>query len=208
MSFRTISGEGQATTEIKRSVFICHLKPIETYDEGLEYVKAIAEAYPDARHNCYAFLTRDGGQKFSDNGEPQGTAGIPMTEVLKKRGLTDVACVVTRYFGGIKLGTGGLAAAYSQAVKDALDATEEVEKAESIVRAAEMEYNEYQVLQRAAENFGAKTEPPAFGQRVTLTFFYPAERDEEWQEKEKQLFSGKTKSVIVEKTYKIYKIND
>ena len=208
MRFRTIRNEGQATIEIKRSVFICHIAPIDSYDEGLTYVKKIADEYPDARHNCYAFLTRDGGQKFSDNGEPQGTAGAPMTEILKKRGVTDVACVVTRYFGGIKLGTGGLAAAYSQAVKDALDSVEIVEKAESVARRIETGYGEYQTILRAAENFGATVDAPCYGQTVKLAFFYPIERDEEWIEKEKQLFGGDVRSEIVEKTYKIYKIND
>lgn len=208
MGFRTIEGEGQATIEIKKSIFICHLKAIENYDEGLAYVKSIAEEYPDARHNCYAFLTRDGGQKFSDNGEPQGTAGVPMTEVLKKKNLTDVACVVTRYFGGIKLGTGGLISAYSQAVSEAVEASKIVEKTESIVRSLETEYNEYQQVVRAAENFGACVLPPVFGQTVTIEFFYPLEKDEEWREKEKQLFSGKLRSNVTERTYKIYQIND
>ncbi len=208
MRVRTVEGEGQATVEIKRSVFICHMKAIDSYDEGLEYVKKVADEYPDARHNCYTFLTRDGGQKFSDNGEPQGTAGIPMTEVLKKRGITDVACVVTRYFGGIKLGTGGLAAAYSQAVKEALDGMTVVEKAESLVRKIKAGYNEYQSVLRTTEAFGATTFPPIFDQDVELTFFYPIEREEEWQEKEKQLFGGEIRSKVTEKTFKNYKIND
>ena len=208
MRFRTVQGEGQATIEIKKSVFICHLKGIDSYDEGLEYVKTVADSYPDARHNCYTVLTRDGGQKYSDNGEPQGTAGAPMTEIVKKRGLTDVACVVTRYFGGIKLGTGGLAAADSQAVKEALDSAKTVEKAESVVRKAELGYGEYQPLVRAAENFGASVENPEFGQNVGIKFFFPAEREEEWLEKEKELFGGQTKSVFVEKKYMIYQIND
>lgn len=208
MRVKTIEGEGQASIEIKKSVFICHLKAIDSYDEGLEYVKSVAESYPDARHNCYTFLTRDGGQKFSDNGEPQGTAGLPMTEVLKKRALTDVACVVTRYFGGIKLGTGGLASAYSQAVIETIEGAKIVEKAESIVRTIETEYNEYQQVMRAIESFGAVTNAPVFGQTVQLTFFYPMEREEEWLEKEKQLFCGKVRSRIAEKTYKIYQIND
>ncbi len=208
MRFLTIDGESQATIEIKKSVFICHIAPINNYDEGLTYVKNVASRYTDARHNCYSFLTRDGGQKFSDNGEPQGTAGVPMTEVIKKRGITDVACVVTRYFGGIKLGTGGLAAAYSQAVKEAIDHSVIVEKAESILRTVTMGYNEYQSMLHAVETFGATVEPPLYDQEVTLKFFYPVERDEEWQEKERQLFGGKVRTTVAGTDYKIYKNND
>ncbi len=191
MRILTVQGESQATIEIKKSVFICHLKGIEDYDEGLSYVKKVASDYPDARHNCYAFLTRDGRQKFSDNGEPQGTAGVPMTEILKKKEVTDVACVVTRYFGGIKLGTGGLATAYSQAVKEALENAKLIEKAKSIVREIETDYGGYQTVQRLAEAFGAVVLPPEYTQSVRLTFYYPSEKEDEWLEKEKQLFSGK-----------------
>ena len=204
MRILTVQGESQATIEIKKSVFICHLKGIEDYDEGLTYVKKIASDYPDARHNCYTFLTRDGRQKFSDNGEPQGTAGVPMTEILKKKEITDVACVVTRYFGGIKLGTGGLAAAYSQAVKEALESAEVIEKAKSIVREVETDYGGYQTIVRTAESFGAVVLPPEYSQNVRITFYYPSENDDAWTEKEKQLFSGKVLSKVVEESFKAY----
>ena len=205
MGILTVQGESQATIEIKKSVFICHLKGIDDYDEGLTYVKKIASDYPDARHNCYTFLTHDGRQKFSDNGEPQGTAGVPMTEILKKKEITDVACVVTRYFGGIKLGTGGLAAAYSQAVKEAIGSAEIVEKAKSVVRTIETDYGGYQTIVRGMESFGAVVLPPEYGQTVHITFYYPSENDDAWKEKEKQLFSGKVLSIIVEESYKTYK---
>ena len=110
-------------TVIEKSRFICTLKKVDGEDEAKAFVSDIKAKYPDATHNCYAYIADVGGfyVKFSDDGEPQGTAGLPMLETLKAKNLKKVAVVVTRYFGGIKLGTGGLARAYSDSVKKAID---------------------------------------------------------------------------------------
>lgn len=105
----------------KRSRFIGHLWRVETEEEAREKIAQMKAKYYDARHNCWCYLLREGGvTRYSDDGEPQGTAGQPMLEVFRREGVENVCCVVTRYFGGVLLGTGGLLRAYTRSAKDAL----------------------------------------------------------------------------------------
>ncbi len=107
----------------KRSRFIGHVWRVETEEEARSHIEAMKKRYHDARHNCWCYLIREGGVvRYSDDGEPQGTAGQPMLGVFQKEDITNVCCVVTRYFGGILLGAGGLVRAYTRSAKDALDA--------------------------------------------------------------------------------------
>jgi len=107
----------------KRSRFIGHLWPVETEAQARARIEEMKKRYHDARHNCWCYLLREGGVlRYSDDGEPQGTAGQPMLGVFQKEGLTNLCCVVTRYFGGVLLGAGGLTRAYGRSAKDALDA--------------------------------------------------------------------------------------
>ena len=107
----------------KRSRFISHLWPVETEEEARAHIEAMKKKYYDARHNCWCYLIQEGGVvRYSDDGEPQGTAGQPMLNVFQRESVTNVVCVVTRYFGGILLGAGGLTRAYTKGAKDALDA--------------------------------------------------------------------------------------
>ncbi|MFG2825521.1 YigZ family protein [Kitasatospora sp. NPDC048365] len=109
--------------EIKKSRFICHLSRVADEEQAQAFIAGIRKQYWDARHNCTAFVIGDDQrrERSSDDGEPSGTAGVPMLEVLRRRGVTDTVAVVTRYFGGIKLGAGGLVRAYGSAVSEALD---------------------------------------------------------------------------------------
>lgn len=120
---RTIKQAGEHELEIKRSRFICALEQVHNEAQAREFIQRRRKLYHDARHNCSAFVLGDSGeiQKSSDDGEPAGTAGVPMLEVLKRNELTNTVAVVTRYFGGIKLGAGGLVRAYGSAVSAALD---------------------------------------------------------------------------------------
>ncbi|MEU1425267.1 MULTISPECIES: YigZ family protein [unclassified Kitasatospora] len=122
--YLTIRHAGSHEIEIKKSRFICHLARVTDEDEAQAFIAGIRKQYWDARHNCTAFVVGDEQrrERSSDDGEPGGTAGVPMLEVLRRRGLTDTAAVVTRYFGGIKLGAGGLVRAYGSAVSEAVDA--------------------------------------------------------------------------------------
>lgn len=122
--FKTISGNSQAEVIEKKSRFIANLFQVETEEEAEDIIKQIKKKYHDARHNCYAYRVIKENQiiqKFSDDGEPGGTAGAPMLAILEKLELTNILVVVTRYFGGILLGTGGLVKAYSEAIKYAIE---------------------------------------------------------------------------------------
>ena len=127
-SYTTIAGRATAEIEEKKSRFIASLAHVETEDEALAFLEEIRAANRMARHNVYAYVLREGGAgvqgrvRYSDDGEPQGTAGQPMLNVFQREGVENVCCVVTRYFGGILLGTGGLLRAYTRSAKDALDA--------------------------------------------------------------------------------------
>lgn len=106
----------------KRSTFIGHVWPVETEEEARALIDGMKKKYHDARHNCWCYVIKDGPVRYSDDGEPQGTAGQPMLNVFQKEKVVNVCCVVTRYFGGVLLGAGGLVRAYTQSAKDALDA--------------------------------------------------------------------------------------
>ena len=110
-------GEGNAELIEKRSRFIAHVAVVESEEEAKEVIARVRAKYHDARHNCWCYCILNGPERYSDDGEPQGTAGLPMLEVFKRGGILNVCCVVTRYFGGILLGTGGLSRAYSEAAK-------------------------------------------------------------------------------------------
>ena len=119
-SYRIPTGNGASEYVEKRSRFLGLVQPVSSEDEAREIIAACKKQYHDARHNCWCYLLRDGTERYSDDGEPQGTAGIPMLEVFRRAGVTNVVCVVTRYFGGVLLGTGGLLRAYTAAAADAL----------------------------------------------------------------------------------------
>ena len=118
----TIAKDIRTEQVISKSRFICSLKKVKTEEEAQEFIKAVKKEFWDATHNCSAYVIDEQHQRSSDDGEPSGTAGMPMLGVLRKQGLQQVAAVVTRYFGGIKLGAGGLVRAYSGAVANAADA--------------------------------------------------------------------------------------
>ena len=121
--YYTVKQEGSHEITIQKSRFICHMKRVTTEEEAQQFIQDIKKQHWNATHNCSAYLIgeRDQFQKANDDGEPSGTAGVPMLEVLKKRGLKDTVVVVTRYFGGIKLGAGGLVRAYGKSVSEALN---------------------------------------------------------------------------------------
>ncbi|MBQ3433634.1 MAG: YigZ family protein, partial [Selenomonadaceae bacterium] len=128
--YYTVKGYGEHEIVIEKSRFICYVNRAETEEEAIAFIQQIKKKHWDATHNCSAYLIgeHDQIQKANDDGEPSGTAGVPMLEVLKKKGLKDTVAVVTRYFGGIKLGAGGLVRAYSRAVSEGLNAAGIVER--------------------------------------------------------------------------------
>ena len=116
------AGPGEASFVEKRSEFLGHVRMVETEEDAKAFVAQVKKEHYDARHNCWCYAIKDGPVRYSDDGEPQGTAGVPMLEVFQRQNVTNFVCVVTRYFGGVLLGAGGLLRAYTKSAKDALDA--------------------------------------------------------------------------------------
>ena len=165
----------------KRSRFIGQVKPVETEEEARAFVEQVKKKHYDARHNCWCYRLRDGGvERYSDDGEPQGTAGQPMLNVFQREGVVNVVCVVTRYFGGILLGAGGLVRAYTQSAKDALDAA-----GISVVRRwveilLPCSYAQYERVKLETEGFGGVIAEADYGADIALTVLLPEERWEDY----------------------------
>ena len=146
MEFKTIKEDGQVQEEIKKSRFICHAKRVYSEEEARDFITAIKKEHYKATHNCSAFIVGERSEikRTSDDGEPSGTAGVPMLGVLENHNLTNVCVVVTRYFGGIKLGAGGLIRAYAGSVALAVKEIGIIEIKEQAGIAIQMSYAQYQ----------------------------------------------------------------
>lgn len=146
MEFRTIKEDGQVQEEIKKSRFICHVKRVYSEEEARGFITAIKKEHYKATHNCSAFIVGERSEikRTSDDGEPSGTAGVPMLGVLENHNLTNVCVVVTRYFGGIKLGAGGLIRAYAGSVALAVKEIGIIEIKEQAGITIQMSYAQYQ----------------------------------------------------------------
>ena len=172
--YRTAAGYGEAEYEDKRSRFIGHIKPVTSENEAKAFIDEMRRTYADATHNVFAYVLREGNiLRWSDDGEPGGTAGKPIMDVLTGRGLTNVLCVVTRYFGGIKLGASGLIRAYSHAAALALDEASVVDYTPFTVLTATVAYPLVSTLERFAESHGVLITDRAFAADVTFTFEVP-----------------------------------
>ena len=146
MEFRTIKQDGIVEDEIKKSRFICHIKRVTTEEEARDFITSIKKEHYKATHNCSAFIIGEKGEikRTSDDGEPSGTAGVPMLSVLANHQLTNLCAVVTRYFGGIKLGAGGLIRAYAGSVALAIKEIGVVETKEQVGLRLQLSYSQYQ----------------------------------------------------------------
>lgn len=169
--YTTLYGEGTDEFEEKRSLFICHAKHITTEDEAMEFIKAKKKEYSDATHNCWAYLLKGGiVARYSDDGEPQGTAGVPMLDTIRKSGVCDAVVVVTRYFGGILLGAGGLVRAYSHGAKVGLEAAKIITYEKYSELRLECSYSDYQKYSVLLPTFAAIIDDTDFSDKVTLHF--------------------------------------
>lgn len=184
------TGAGESEYVEKRSRFLGHVRPVESEDEARAFVAEMKKKYYDARHNCWCYLLKDGPERYSDDGEPQGTAGIPMLEVFRREGVTNLVCVVTRYFGGVLLGAGGLFRAYTKSAKDALDAA-----GRSVVRRwVRLEIPcSYAALERYKQEiaaFDGAVEDMDYGAAVTIRALLPEERSEAFRARILDLSGG------------------
>ncbi len=144
MGYRTIKTKDNITFIEKRSEFIAYICPVKSNDEAVDFINQIKAMHRKATHNVYAYIIRENNiTRYSDDGEPQGTAGVPVLDILQKNNLTDVCCVVTRYFGGILLGGGGLVRAYSTSAKMAVEKAGILDMCECYKTEIHMDYNLY-----------------------------------------------------------------
>ena len=165
-----ISVDKQSTSEIieKKSRFICNMKHVETEDEAVEFIRQIRKKYYDARHNVYAYIIGDGSvKKCSDDGEPSKTAGIPIMQMLEGEGITDVVCVVTRYFGGTLLGTGGLVRAYTLSAKTGLETSGVKVMQSANVYVVTVPYSQLATFEYIAKSHSANIEDKVFAEDVS-----------------------------------------
>ena len=170
-SYTTVDGLAVAEVTEKKSRFISSLSHAETEDEALAFVEAIKAATRMARHTVYAYVLREGGRvRYSDDGEPQKTAGLPTLEVVAHAGLTDVVVVTTRYFGGTLLGTGGLVRAYTASAQAAVEAARLVVVSRCVDVSTAVPYSLYEQAIRIADACGAKVERSDFSDEVALVF--------------------------------------
>lgn len=168
--YTTIEGRAQAEFVEKKSRFIGQIAHVETEEEALAFLEEIRATHRMAKHNVYAYVLRAGGRiRYSDDGEPQKTAGMPTLEAIQHAGLVDVACVVTRYFGGVLLGTGGLVRAYTAATQAAIEAARLVVISRCVDVVAVLPYSLYEQAMRLCDAQGAHVLDTDFAADVTLT---------------------------------------
>ena len=172
----TVGKEAEDEFVERRSRFIGYCRPVQTEQEALDFIESIRKRHWDATHNVYAYVLRQGGIcRYSDDGEPQGTAGVPVLDVLRKENIVDCVVVVTRYFGGILLGGGGLVRAYSHAARLGVDAAERVNMRLCIRGRICCSYAQYGRVQALVAAHGGRVEDTVFTQEVTVLFYLPAE---------------------------------
>ena len=201
------TGFGEDEFVEKKSRFIGRAWLVESEEEALQKIQEMKKQHYDATHNCWAYIIRDGAVRFSDDGEPGGTAGMPMLQVLQREGLYNVVCVVTRYFGGILLGAGGLVRAYTKGAKIAVDAAGKSMKRVWTVLYIPCPYSFYERVKLETENFGGIIRKTDFGAEVELEVLFPAAQANPFLEKLTDITSGTVEGMEVGQEYRAFPIN-
>ncbi|MCI9262602.1 YigZ family protein [uncultured Adlercreutzia sp.] len=197
-AYRTIAAPAQAEIVEKKSRFIGQIAPVSTEEEALAFINGVKAEHRMARHNVYAYVLRGGRIRYTDDGEPAKTAGMPTLEAIQHAGLEDVAVVVTRYFGGILLGTGGLVRAYTDATKAAIDAADVVTVSVCVDIILEVPYGLYEQVCRIAEACQAKLQESDFAENVLLTFRMLDGTQDPFLEKLTELTRGQTEIMVTD----------
>ena len=188
----------------RRSRFIGHIFATDTEEEALARLKQMRETYWDATHNVYAYIIRDGATRFSDDGEPGGTAGMPVLQVLQREEIFNVTCVVTRYFGGILLGAGGLVRAYAHSAKIALDAAGRSVKQVWTKIYLPCPYSWFERIRLEVTAFGGVVENTDFGTDVSFDLLLPEARGQPFLARVLDLSAGTIEGLIGDNVYRAY----
>jgi|LSQX01.2.fsa_nt_gb uncharacterized YigZ family protein len=201
-NYMTVRFFGSDSVEIKRSKFIGYAQPVRTQEEAVAFIDEIRRKHRDARHNCYAYVLRDCQQKrYSDDGEPQGTAGMPILDVILKSELTDVCVVVTRYFGGILLGTGGLVRAYTEASQLALQKATPVMMTRCHLVSTTIDYSLYGMVENLMREYETIEQGTDFADSVTLNFAIDKTKFNSFAEAFTDIVAGKVSLNIIGTKY-------
>ena len=200
--YRVPTHDARAEFVEKKSRFIGRIWVTETEEEALDRIKQMRQQHWDATHNVYAYVIHDGPTRYTDDGEPQGTAGMPVLEVLRGQGLENVCCVVTRYFGGTLLGTGGLVRAYGRAAKDAVAAAGiSVQRVWNTVDLF-VPYNLYERVSKEIPRFEGQVIDTEFSADVGLHLIFPAVRTEEFLNRILDLPSGRVSGAVTGESFR------
>ena len=201
--YKTLHEFGTDEITIEKSTFIGYAKPIKTEEEAVEFINEIKKKHKDARHNVWAYTVGKSMniQRYSDDGEPQGTAGIPTLEVIKKEDLRDVVVVVTRYFGGIKLGAGGLVRAYTKGAKIGLEAGKIIEKIMYQEVKIKIDYNQLGKVQNEIMNMGYFIKDTNYEDNVEIIVYSRANEKEAIIERINDITSATAQITIGEEFY-------
>ena len=190
------AGYGEAEYIDKKSRFIGQVQHVESVSEAMAFVDAVRKKYADATHNVWAYVLADGQMRWSDDGEPGGTSGQPTLNVFRSANVCDVACVVTRYFGGTLLGSGGLVRAYSKAASMALEAAGRARMAEWRGVSVECTYAQYERIRRLLDAAGAADIEGGFGEFVTITALLPEATAEPFGERLTDTTAGQARFTL------------
>ena len=197
------AGAGEAEFTEKRSRFLGHVFPVGSEEEARARIEQVKKCHHDARHNCWCFrLKAAGAERYSDDGEPQGTAGQPMLGVFQKEGVWNVCCVVTRYFGGILLGAGGLVRAYSQSAKDALNAAGIAQVRRWTRGAVVCPYALFERVKLEAERAGGVPGEITYTDSVRLELLLPQAAAEPFSARITELTAGSVRLEVLEEVYR------
>ena len=188
----------------KRSRFISHIWPVESEEQAQQYIKEMKARYYDARHNCWCYRIGHAVARYSDDGEPQGTAGQPMLKVLEREEVTNVCCVVTRYFGGILLGAGGLVRAYAKGAKLAVDAAGKSMKRVWTVLYVPCPYPFYERVKLEVGNYGGIVRQTDFGAEVELELLFPENQAQPFLDALTDLTAGSVEGMETGKEYRAF----
>ncbi len=200
--YTTVTRRSRFEYEDRRSVFIGEAAPVCCEADALAFLDAVKRTYPDARHHVYAYVLRaDNTRRFSDDREPQGTAGLPVLETITKRGYTDTIVVVTRYFGGTLLGTGGLVRAYTEAALGALDAAMPAVYALYAVVSFSLSYADYQKFTAIATACEFRSDEVTYTDVVTVRGSLRTEHTERLRQKLSELTGGKAQLSVLDEIF-------
>ena len=191
------AGYGEAEYIDKKSRFIGQVQHVESVSEAMAFIESVRKKYADATHNVWAYVLADGQMRWSDDGEPGGTSGQPTLNVFRSANVCDVACVVTRYFGGTLLGSGGLVRAYSKAASMALEAAGRARMAEWRGVSVECTYAQYERIRRLLEAAGAADIEGGFGEFVTITALLPEATAEPFGERLTDTTAGQARFTLL-----------